>query len=165
MPAHNTQVGISIDASQAIAKMGRVQAILQVRDILETIGQSQLRWIGLNIQEAGNVAGGQPWQRMAPVTIKRRPLRRSPSHFSSPYQTLLQQSVNAEVLKEAEVNEAAASVSVGTNAQYALYHHFGARRGRWVLPARPLLPSVTHARKLALDVVNAIVTQLTAAGR
>lgn len=151
---HGSQVGIRVDATLAIAKLGRVRAILAVRDILETIGQSQLRWTGLNLEQAGTVAGGHPWQRMAPLTIARRPLRRSVYHFSSPYQTLLQQSMVAEV------DEATASVSIGTNARYAAEHHFGAKRGRWVLPARKLLPDEIQARKSALEVVQAIIRQL-----
>ena len=111
MPTHGQQVGITVDAKRAIAKLERLKAGFAVRTILSAIGLAQIYWIGRNLNAAGKVEGGQPWQVMAPITIARRPQRPSSHHFSSPYQTLLQQSMVQEV------NEGAASVNVGTNAK------------------------------------------------
>lgn len=148
---HGQQVGITIDATKAVAKLNRAKAALQVRDVLDVIGQKILRDTGLILQEAGKSPGGEPWKVMAPMTIKRRPLRRSSHHFSSPYQTLLQQSMAAQV------TESTATVEVGTNARYAKLHHKGDGKR---LPARPLLPKAAHARTQAVRVVQAMVDLL-----
>jgi hypothetical protein len=149
---HGEQVGIKVDASKAVAKLGRLSAGLQVRDILEGIGAKLLYVTGIILQRAGNAPGGAPWQKMAPLTLRRRPLRSSPNHFSSPYQTLLQQSMVSQV------TEASSTVSVGTNARYARDHHFGVPSRN--LPARKLLPEPGFARGEALKTVQAIVDNL-----
>lgn len=159
MTTHGQQVWIEIDVSRALEKLDRVLSVCRIADILAAIGQEQIYWIGRNLDEAGSVDGGAPWKRMAPVTIERRPLRQSGSHFSSPYQTLLRQSMVAEV------REAAAQVSVGTNARYATFHHHGASRGNWRLPARPLLPNAGIAKDLAMRVLDGIARQVAAAGK
>jgi hypothetical protein len=157
-PIHGQQIGVQIDASKALAKIGRMKSTLTIRDILETIGAKELRWTGLNLQKAGREPGGSPWQVMAPMTLRLRPLRTDKFHFSSPYQTLLQQSMVVEV------NEATATVSVGTNARYAKEHHLGVPSRR--LPSRKLVGSAESARKHALAVVKAIVAKLASeAGR
>ena len=148
---HGQQVGIEVDASQALAKLNRAKLALAVRGMLDTIGQKVLRDTGLLLQKAGSSPGGEAWKPMAPITIKRRPVRASSRHFSSPYQTLLQQSMVAQV------TESAAVVEVGTNARYAKLHHKGDGKR---LPARPLLPGAAYVRTSAAAVVQAIVTKL-----
>jgi hypothetical protein len=150
-------VGVEVNVSRGLAKLGRVKDLLTPREILEGIGQRQLYWVGINLQSAGSQGEGR-WQHMAAITLERRPLRPSPHHFSSPYQTLLQQSPVMEVRGEE-------AVAVGTNARYAVYHHFGARDGGWVLPARPLLPSPGKARDTAQEFLRELVRQIGAAGR
>jgi hypothetical protein len=149
---HGEQVGIKVDASKAMAKLGRLSAGLAVRDVLDGIGAKLLYVTGIILQKAGQAPGGLPWQKMAPLTIALRPLRSSPYHFSSPYQTLLQQSMVSVV------SEATASVSVGTNARYAKDHHFGMPSKN--LPARKLLPEPGFARSEAAKTVQAIVDQV-----
>ncbi len=155
---HGTQTGIKVDAKRAIAKVQKVASLLEVGALLEGIGMRHLYWIGQNLDSAGSTAGGVPWQQMAPRTITQRPLRQSGRHFSSPYQTLLRQSMSVEV------REAQAQVEVGTNARYAVYHHFGAKKGGWVLPSRKLVPEPPTAKLLAQDFMNAVVRQLKSAG-
>lgn len=150
MAEHGQQTGIKVDASRGMAKLADVLAIVSGRTVLETIGQRLLNWTVLNIQKAGTEA---PWQRMAAITLARRPLRPSDRHFSSPYQTLLQQSPVSKVISDN-------AVQVGTEAKYAVFHHFGGGR----LPSRPLVPSKERARMLALDVLNAIAAQVRAKG-
>jgi hypothetical protein len=148
---HAGAVGVSIDASKALTKIGRVRAALTVGSILKAIGAKELRWTGLNLQKAGREAGGVPWQVMAPMTLRMRPLRSSKYHFSSPYQTLLQQSMVSEV------NEGTSTVTIGTSARYAIEHHEG--RPQRNLPARKLVSAPGPARLRALQVVNAIVAK------
>jgi Phage virion morphogenesis family len=149
---HGGAVGVSVDATRAVAKIGRLRGGLAVRDILEAIGAKELRWTGLNLQKAGKVESGFPWQVMAPMTLRMRPRRPSTHHFSSPYQTLLQQSMTSEV------NEGTATVSVGTNARYAIKHHEGDPSTN--LPARKLVGTPGPARLRALQVIDAIVAKL-----
>lgn len=153
-PVHGQSVGIRVDASKAIAKVGKLQAGLAVSHILRGIAAVHLEWIGDNLERAGNRQDGLPWQQMAPITIARRPRRTSSSHFSSTYQALLQQS------QVESITGYSVTVGLGSNAKYAVFHHEGARRGNWVLPARKMLPQPQVAAKLAADVVQAIVDQL-----
>jgi phage gpG-like protein len=152
--SHGQQAGITIDASTALTKLARMGSALTVRDILEGIGAKELRWTGMMLDAAGKVPEGLPWQHMAPLTLRRRPVRQSPFHFSSPYQTLLRQSMTTRV------DEASASVSIGTNAPHAIEHHLGVPARN--LPARRLLATPAVARKHALEFIRAVVDQLVA---
>lgn len=145
------QVTIEVDATRLRAKVKRVLDRLDVRDVLNTIGLRQLYWMGQSLQSAGT---DKPWQTMAASTIRRRPQRASPRHFSSRYQALLQQSPVYDVAV------AAASVEVGTNARYARFHHEGNRR----LPARQIIPDERRARQLAIAVIDAIHEQIRVDG-
>lgn len=149
-PRVGAPLGMMIEAKLNLRKLEEVRGEIALPEILDTIGQRLLGWTTTNIARAGRAEF--PWQKMADITIRQRPLRPSRHHFSSPYQTLLQQSFVAKVMH--------GEVGVGTEAKYAAFHHFGARRGRWVLPARKMLPSVRMARSLATDVMNAIVRNI-----
>jgi hypothetical protein len=151
---HGGAVGVTVDASKALTKTGRLRAALSVKNILAALGAAELRWTGLNLQKAGKEAGGAPWQVMAPMTLRMRPRRPSKYHFSSPYQTLLQQSMVSEV------NEGTSTVAIGTSARYAIEHHEG--RPQRNLPARKLVGSPGPARDRALRVLDAIVTKIKA---
>lgn len=169
---HNDQAGIVVDASKALKKVGMLARFFgavrsffggqglppgpDTKDVLDAIGQRILRDTGLILQRAGNAPGGRPWQVMAPMTLRMRPQRASTHHFSSPYQTLLQQSMNVATGAGKTVDAARATVEVGTNVRYAKDHHFGAGR----IPARPLLPTKVHAGEAARQTVEAIVNQL-----
>jgi phage gpG-like protein len=141
-------VGITIDASGALKKIKLLQSGLEPKDILDTIGARLLRDTGKVLETAGSAPGGVPWVPMKPATIKRRPVRKSNRHFSSPYQTLLQQSMASAVSGN--------QVEVGTNAKYAAFHHMGGGH----LPSRKLLPGVAYAKTAATQVVQAIVDAL-----
>lgn len=153
-PRTGAPLGMMIDAKLNMAKLQAVEAEIGERKTLDTIAQRLLGWTTTNIARAGR--DEFPWQKMALVTIAARPLRPSRHHFSSPYQTLLQQSFTAKIM--------GGEVGVGTEAKYAAFHHFGARRGRWVLPARKMLPSVRMARTLANEVMRAMVQTVRAIG-
>lgn len=152
MVAHGGQYGVKIDVSKALDRLARMGATLAVRETLEAIGQNELRWTGLNLQKAGRVPDGSPWAKMAPLTLRLRPLRVDAYHFSSPYQALLQQSMTVRV------DAGAGSVSIGTNARYAVEHHEG--RPERNLPARKLVGSPAGARARAMQLVSAIVAKV-----
>lgn len=145
------QVTIEVDTTRLRAKIKRITDRLEVREILQTIGLRQLYWMGKSLEDAGT---DKPWQTMAASTIRRRPQRTSPRHFSSRYQALLQQSPVYEVMASAQ------AVEVGTNARYSRYHHEGASRGNWRLPARQIIPDERRARQLAIAVIDAIHEQV-----
>lgn len=154
--------GIVVDASAALAKLKEVQVAIEPRVVLDTIGQRLLNFTTLSIKGA-KVDNATPWQRMADSTLERRRrvyghLGVSEHHFASRYQTLLQQSVVSDTIVAQQ------AVTVGTEAKYAIYHHHGASRGRWRLPARPLSPSPSKAKELAMAVVDAMVATVRARG-
>lgn len=153
MPESN--VGFTIDVTKLRAKVARILAEIELRQLLSTIGQRQLGWIGKNLQEAG---ADDPWATMAASTIKRRPQRPSNRHFSSRYQELLQQSPVMAVF------ESSSAVEVGTNARYSRFHHAGASRGNWRLPSRKIIPEIPRARTLAMSVINALHARITLEG-
>lgn len=154
MPPEET-ITITVDTERLRAKIKRVLAEVDVAAILQTIGLRQLKWMTDSLVEAGS---DKPWQRMADQTIKRRPQRRSDRHFSFRYQTLLQQSPVYDVMAARQ------AVEVGTNARYSRYHHEGASRGNWRLPARQIIPDERRARSLAVAVIDAIHAKIRAEG-
>jgi hypothetical protein len=154
--AEPTGGGVHVDITKLRAKIKAVLAVFSAREILTTIGEREKTAMGLVLQSAGSDGGEGRWKEMAPITLQRRPLRPSSHHFSSPYQTLLQQSPVAEVQGET-------SVAVFTGAKYAVYHHFGSEDGH--LPARPLLPSEETAHQAALEVIDAMLQKVSQAGR
>lgn len=161
-------VGMRINARRFEGKIRRVEGLLDEEAVLRLIGLRLLNWIGKNLRTAGADGVGL-WHRMAPSTIRQRPQRQSPHHFSSRYQTLLQQSFVSVV------NPASKTVRVGTQAKYAAFHHFGVpSRGfpnrpahvgpNWRLPARPMLPSGPEARAMAVSVLAALKSRLRREG-
>lgn len=159
MPPTDSNVGFTVDVTKLRAKVKRILAEIELRQLLSTIGQRQLNWIGKNLQAAGAPPSGDGlWAEMAASTIKRRPQRQSNRHFSSRYQALLQQSPVMRII------ESSGQVEVGTNAKYSRFHHEGASRGRWRLPARKLLPSEERQRQLAMSVIDALHARITLEG-
>lgn len=157
MPESN--VGFTVDVTKLRAKVARVLAEIELRQLLSTIGQRQLNWIGKSLEKAGEPPSGDGlWAEMAASTIKRRPQRRSNRHFSSRYQALLQQSPVMAVF------ESSSAVEVGTNARYSRFHHAGASRGNWRLPSRKIIPEIPRARTLAMSVINALHARITLEG-
>lgn len=153
MPESN--VGFTVDVTKLRAKVKRILAEIELRDLLSTIGQRQLNWMGKSLQEAGT---DKPWATMAASTIRRRPQRPSNRHFSSRYQALLQQSPVMAVF------ESSSAVEVGTNARYSRFHHHGASRGNWRLPSRKIIPEIPRARTLAMSVIDALHARITLEG-
>ena len=138
--------GVTVDVSKALAKLRLVGSRLEPRDLLAAIGQRHLNWINENLRGAGIE---KKWATMKPATIAARPQRPSSSHFSSRYQSQLQQNF--------VVNAGTTSVEVGTNLQYARFHHEGTKRG---LPSRAMLPSERIGQELAEGVINAVVARI-----
>ena len=141
--------GVTVDVSKALAKLRLVGSHLAPRDLLSAIGQRHLNWINQNLRGAGIE---KKWATMKPATIAARPQRQSSSHFSSRYQSQLQQTF--------VVNVGTTSVEVGTNLQYARFHHEGTRH----IPSRALLPSERIGQELAEGVINAVVARIRQEG-
>jgi phage gpG-like protein len=152
-------VGVTVSIVEGQDKVRRILAEVDADKVLGTIGQRLLNWTTKSIKAGGD----PPWQRMAQSTLERR--RRvygdggtSDRHFAPRYQTLLQQSAVSAVITQQQ------AVTVGTEARYGIYHHFGAARGSWRLPSRPIAPSPAVAEDLTMAVVNAMLQRVTAIG-
>lgn len=144
-------------------------ADLKTEEILHAIGNAHLRWMVLNLRDAGTE---QPHQPMSPNTLVKGKSRSSARHFSSRFRAFLQQSYTVKVDGD--------HVDVGTANEMAKLHHYGTHpytirpkakgtllhfktvRGmvfvREVhhpgIPARGLLPSKKTAEALALKVLT-----------
>jgi phage gpG-like protein len=162
-------VSIQIDIEALRQRLAAVGRILNPREMMEAIGFRWLRWVNENLREAGV---DQQWPPMSPNTILVRPTRMSDRHFSSRYLSRLSQSFVANVTDT--------TVEVGTEQEYADYHHFGTRpydiyprtakflkfrtTGGWRfakvvhhpgLPARALLPTKDVAERITQELLNA----------
>ncbi len=168
-------LGISIRAqvAQAQAKLNNLGLSIKPEILLRAVGRRHLKWVNDNLKGAGIEKAHAP---MAKNTIVARPQRTSSRHFSSRFRSRLSQSFTVAVTPS--------RVTVGTEDQLAAHHHFGTRPhvitpgsksvlsfvtadGRIArpivnhpgIPARPLLPSDKLGEQLAVQVVEAIVTQ------
>lgn len=169
-----TGVGIEIDVTAALKKIGLVGFRLALPGLLKAVGLRHINWSSENINRGGFLTR---WARMSPNTIFVRPVRSSSHHFSSNFAARLKQSLTSRV--------GAVQVSVGTQQKFARFHHFGTdpktfgpknkaalrfqTAGGLVfaksvrhpgLPARPLIPSKRVGKRLANEVLNAIARQL-----
>jgi len=169
-------VSIHLDVETLRARLAAVGRVLNVRQMMEAIGFRWLRWVDQNMRDAGT---DQQWPPMSPNTIFVRPTRMSDSHFSSRYLSRLRQSFVANVTDN--------TVEVGTEQEYADYHHFGTRPydiyprtakflkfrtvGGWRfakvvhhpgLPARPFLPTKAVAERITQELLDAYATRAEA---
>jgi hypothetical protein len=167
---------IKVDVTGALEELAHAQVLLAPDRLLAAIGQRHLYWIQENLRAAGSESR---WPPMSPNTVAARPQRQSGSHFSSRYQSQLQQSFTSHVSGH--------QVEVGTDLQYARIHHEGtrpftiapkrAKKLRFVtaggvvfsrlvhhpgIPARQLVPSARLGKELAIKVMDAVVAQLRA---
>lgn len=159
---HGHETGITIDLRKLRKKLAEISDAFQPNAILTAIGMRQISYVLRNLSSAGGYSDpivGTPipgWKVMAPRTLAERPLRQSTRHFSSGFQRRLQQNFNSKVDGD--------KVVVGTTIKYAVFHQFGAQRGRWVLPARPMVPPAESAAKLAVNALERFLRRIKVAG-
>lgn len=165
---------ISLDSSDLKRKISRLIKVLDIRFLLEAIGNRHLEWMNENLDAAGTE---KKHQIMSPNTIAVRPQRSSSHHFSSRYLSRLKQSLT----KGKGIKIESRSVTVGTEDEFAHFHHFGTKpytirpktKGGFLvfktadgmvmarevhhpgIPARPFLPSKAVAEKLAIRILEA----------
>lgn len=164
-------ITITVDSKDARQKLQRLVNLINVRELLQAIGNRHVRWMVDNLRGAGIE---QKHKTMAPSTILARPKRTSDNHFSSRWQGRLAQSFVARVIGRD-------AVSAGTEDEFAAFHHFGTNphvirptQAKYLkfrmpdgtvftkevkhpgIPARPLLPTKKTAEKLAHDILNTI---------
>lgn len=172
-------VGISVTLNDADArrKIARLINLLDVRELLQAIGNRHVAWMVENLKVAGLES---THQAMSPSTTAARPKRSSPHHFSSRWRSRLQQSFTAKVIGRS-------AVSAGTEDEYAPIHHQGTgpytilpRRAKFLrfigprgetvtarkvdhpgIPARPLIHTKAVAEKLAHDILDAALIRKT----
>lgn len=152
-----------------INHLRNIAAGITDRELLQAIGNRQLRWMVQNLKDAGTE---RPHQVMSPNTLIKSSGRASSRHFSSRFRAFLQQSYTVQVHHD--------YVDVGTRDQRAAWHHYGTspfkikpKVGQYLkfetvngtvfakevnhpgIPARGLLPSKRTAEALALSVITA----------
>lgn len=166
-----TSLSTRFDDAGLQRKIKKILGKLDEASILHTIGQDQLAWIDQNFRQRGTE---KRWRPLSPNTIAQR---RQGS--SAPLQDTgaLRRSFTSRV--EGKV------VKTGTNNQVAEYHQFGT--GAYVImptraetlvfktadgmkftkrinhpgiPQRPMLPTKSLGKKLAINVINSIVEEL-----
>ncbi len=170
-------MSIRVETRDVRKRLRRLGKTLNTRQLLEAIGNRHLKWTNDNLRKAGE---DTPHKQMSPNTLLIRPQRTSSSHFSSRYRSRLAQSFVSRVIGRSRV-------LVGTEEQFADFHHFGTEpftikpkskeslRFRttqgWVtkkevqhpgIPSRPLLPTKAVAERLAVGVIEAVVDRATA---
>ena len=134
---------ITLDSSDMQKKIARLSKFIDVRHLLDAIGNRHLQWMSENLDAAGLE---KKHKIMAPRTIAVRPHRPSSHHFSSRFLSRVKQSLT----KERGMMIEPRAVTVGTNVEYTPYQHFGTK----TIPARTFLPSKELAQKLALGVIE-----------
>lgn len=163
-------IQIKIDSKEAQRKLKHLVNLLDVRELLQAIGNRHIRWMNDNLRQAGL---DKKHKTMAKSTIAARPKRTSSRHFSSHYQSVLSQSMVVKII-------GAKAVLAGTEAEFAELHQEGTQpytispKSKKLLrfitengvvfarkvhhpgiPARPLIPTKQTAERLALDTLNA----------
>lgn len=163
-------VSVKVEWQKTAAALKKHGANITSDQVLAAIGLRVIRWMTDNINQKGIETR---WPVMSPNTIAANPNRSDGGQFSSRYRSRLVQSFTYVVTGK--------TVIVGTQDQYAGYHHFGtkpftirpvrAKRLRFVtaggvrfaqivhhpgIPSRSLLPTDQMARDLAVEVLRGV---------
>lgn len=161
---------IKID-SRALIK-GLAEAKIDKTQMLSAVGLRILRWVDDNFKREGIEI---KWKPLSPNTVAGR--RKGSSK-------ILQDTGRLKNSFSFELQPGGGSVRVGTNLEYAKYHHYGTRpytirpvRARVLafaigggmafarqvnhpgLPSRPLIPSVKTAARLAKETIEAAINK------
>lgn len=166
----STTVSVKVEWRKTAAALTKYGSAITADQVLSAIGLRVIAWMTDNIDQRGIE---KRWPVMSPNTVAANPKRSDAGQFSSRWRSRLVQSFTYVV--------AGRTVIVGTQDQYAGYHHFGtkpytirpvrAKRLRFVtvggvryaqvvhhpgIPQRVLLPSDNETRDLALEVLRGV---------
>ena len=174
-------IDIRVNSDEARTKIQRLRNMLDVRQLLQAIGNRHTKWMNDNLRAAG-LEGRH--QTMAPSTLKARPRRTSRNHFSSHFRSVLSQAFVVRTIGNTKVIAGIQGEESNTIGKQAEWHHEGTgpftirplkggvlrfqgadglvftRRVQHPgIPARPLLPVQKTAEDLAHDVLDATLRE------
>ena len=167
-------VGISIrvDTKESQRKLRRLINLIDVRQLLQAIGNRHVKWMDDNLKRAGIET---PHKEMAESTLAAGKVRSSPRHFSSRWRSRLSQSMVVKLI-------GTQAVVAGTEDEFAGIHQEGTKpytirpvKGRVLrfqtaqgfvfarevrhpgIPSRAILPTKQTAERLAQGILDAII--------
>lgn len=142
---------IHVDTKIGERKIRNVLKHFDVNEILQAVGNRQLRWIDKNFR-AGGIE--RRWPPLSPRTIARRRLGSSRPLMDT---GRLRMSFTRRPHRPSDAifTRRGTTVTIGTNVEYAVYHE----EGRGHLPQRKMLPSKRVAQRLAREVLSAVVKE------
>lgn len=176
-------IDIHVETDEARKKIQRLRNMLDVRELLQAIGNRHTKWMNDNLRAAG-LEGRH--KTMAASTLKVRPRRTSSNHFSSHFRSVLSQAFVVRTIGNTKVVAGIQGEGSNTIGRQAEWQHEGTgpftirplksgvlrfqgadgvvftkRVNHPGIPARPLLPLQKTAEKLAHDVLDATLRQKT----
>ena len=145
---------LRINVAPLVRRLNGMQKGLVSKHLLEALGNAQLRWVDQNFKAEGFE---KKWKALSPITIARRTNKSS---------TILQDRGN---LKNSfnkggplnKFNLTKATVTIGSQVQYASAHELGQRR----IPQRKILPTKATAHKHAIKTIRNLMRDLIRASR
>lgn len=128
-------------------KVSRFGRHIKPRTMAKAVGLKQTAWIDRNFEEEGIE---EPWTPLSPVTLRRRRNKSGPVKILQDTGRMKQSfGQSSPVL----INNTTVWVGIrGTRSKVAEKHNFGVSN----VPKRQILPSKSTARRVALQIIQAI---------
>lgn len=144
-------VDVQVDASKVLEELRRVGVALTPIAALKAISLEQLQWIDKNFRAQGLE---KRWKPLRPATLKRR--RKGPGSGSGQILQDTGRLKGSFVLggPDGVHRVTPLEAEVGTNVEYADYHEQERSKPRHI-PQRKMLPSVSLAEQLAINLLEA----------
>ncbi len=134
-------IGVSINITGAKAKLRKIRNRISSRQILQSIGNAHLYWIGQNFKAEGAL-GGSRWAPLSARTLAQRRKKGRGAKILRDTGRLSMSFVTGGSSNIFRVGPQ--SVTVGTEVQYAEQHEKGID-----VPKRKMLPSKMKAKMIA----------------
>tara|TARA_Y100000310_G_scaffold171492_2_gene171695 strand:+ start:8505 stop:8951 length:447 start_codon:yes stop_codon:yes gene_type:complete len=146
-------IGVSINVAGAKTKLRRFRNQFSARQILQSIGNAHLHWIGQNFKAEGSL-GGSKWKPLSARTLAGRKKSGRGAKILRDTGRLSMSFVSGGSSNIFRIGPQ--SVTVGTEVDYAEQHEKGID-----VPKRKMLPTKLKAKALAKAEVMAIYRKAT----
>ena len=127
-----TGITVKVDVRNVVSKLRQFMGLINERELLQAIGNRQVKWMVTNLKEAGS---DKKFKTMAANTLIKGRHRTSARHFESTWRSRLQQSFTSKVFGK--------YVEVGTADRFAAFQHFGTKPYTIKPKSKPRLSFVT----------------------
>jgi len=141
-------IGVSINVTGAKRKLRKMRNHINARQILQSIGNAHLYWIGQNFKAEGSL-GGARWQPLSARTLSQRRMHGRGAKILRDTGRLSMSFVSGGSDNIFAVGPQ--HVTVGTQTQYAQQHEEGIG-----VPKRKMLPSRIRAKIIAKQELQAV---------